>query len=88
MPPTGYRVSVGITPTPLHTRDDNDYTSLMIQNLSGVTVYIGGSDMTTAIYGHALADKGTLSVRVPTSGVLYARVEAATADVNVLAVKG
>ena len=55
---------------------------VMVQNLSAVMVYFGGSAVTTAT-GIEIAPKGTLTLPLGAS-VLYGRVATGTADVRVL----
>lgn len=77
-------VAVGTEPTPL-----GEAESLILQNLSGAVVYIGGPGVTadaTAAGGIELAagDKTPLHVHLPAAGVggdknLYGRVAPGTA---------
>jgi hypothetical protein len=83
---TGGSVTVGTLPTALNARDDRTGMSLLIQNTSDATVYVGGIALTASAYGHAIAPNGTLSVDIPTSSILYAVVASGTKDVRVLAV--
>lgn len=83
-------VSVGTTPTLL----GSTLQSMVIQNLSAVAVFVGGSGVTadtTATGGLQLPASNTTPVQIPpisTAAVadpgLYARVASGTANVAVL----
>lgn len=92
MPYNNAVVSVGTSPTLLCTPGvvpDNE--SVLVQNLSAVIVYIGGSTVTagtTATGGLQLPASNTTPVAVPCTGAaaeaLYAVVASGTANVAVL----
>jgi hypothetical protein len=57
---------------------------LYIQNTSGAVIYLGGSDVTTSLYGWALpATSGTLTVELEYGESLYA-IAASSVNLNVL----
>lgn len=83
-------VTVGTTATPLAPGSDQDgnptYRDLALYNGSGVTVYVGGSGVTTA-NGFPIPASGTLSLDSrDAAGQVYAIVATGTASVNVLEV--
>jgi hypothetical protein len=57
---------------------------LYIQNTSAAVIYLGGSDVTTSVYGWALpATSGSLTVELEYGEVLYA-IAASSVSLNVL----
>jgi hypothetical protein len=57
---------------------------LYIQNTSGAVIYLGGSNVTTSLYGWALpATSGTLTVELEYGESLYA-IAASSVNLNVL----
>lgn len=81
-----YKVTVTTAATPLvdpTTPGGVTIAARVIRNLSGVTVYLGGSDVTAdTTKGWALA-AGADHPDSITNGVIYAIVAAGTADVQV-----
>lgn len=87
----GTSITVGTTATlliPTSFTNQINYNqrgmSLLIQNTSSVTVYIGGSDVTSSVYGYALAPDQSLSVDLDTDEQIYAAVASATQTIRVL----
>jgi len=81
------RVSVGTTATLLESARANDPTgeNVIIQNPdASVTVYIGGTGVTTASYGFALLAGQVLSLPLQRGEAVYGVVAASTLTVNVL----
>lgn len=58
--------------------------SLLIQNTASVIVYIGGSDVTSSIYGYALAANQSLAVDLDADEQIYAAVASGTQTIRVL----
>ena len=88
----GLRITVGTTATLLSSTTPSDpiaYNqkgqSLLIQNPSTtVTVYLGGSNVTSTVYGFALAPQQAISIDLAGGENLYAAVATSTQVVNVL----
>ena len=86
MPVSHSRISVGTEATKL----TNDYDgrsgqTINVQNPSGgVSVYLGGADVTTTDYGYLLGASTSFSVELQTGEKLYAVVASGTQTVNVL----
>lgn len=82
----GAQVTVGTEATAVRflESDAQPGQTLLIQNPNATVVYLGGDDVTTSDYGHALAQDGVLTIDVPAGSVLYA-VAGSEVDVNVLA---
>jgi hypothetical protein len=87
----GTRVTVGTTATLLTPTgftnpisSNQQGISLLVQNPSSVTVFIGGSDVTTTGYGFALAVNQSIAVDLQSDELLYAVVASGTQTVNVL----
>ena len=59
--------------------------SLLVQNpSSSVTVYLGGANVTSSVYGHALAPGTSMTVDLSSGEHLYAAVASGTQLVNVI----
>lgn len=89
----GLQVTVGTTATLLSATSaftdsvayNQNGQSLLVQNPSTtVTVYLGGSNVTSSIYGYSLAPGATMSIDLSQSENLYAAVASGTQSVNVL----
>ena len=87
----GVSVTVGTTATlliPTLFTNQINYNqrgmSLLIQNTSSVTVYIGGSDVTSSLYGYALATNQSLAVDLYADEKIYAAVASGTQTIRVL----
>lgn len=79
-------VSVGTTATAISSAvSDRDGHSVLIQNPSeSVVVYIGGTGVTTASYGVALAGGADISIDLQQGEILFGVVASSTQNVNVL----
>lgn len=78
-------VAVGLAPTALTIQDTGSGPgklgeSVVVQNGTSVTVYLGGSTVTTAS-GFALAAGSTLAVDLADGETIYGVVEATTSSV-------
>ena len=88
----GLRVTVSTTATLLTSTTPSDSVfynqkgqTVLVQNPSStVTVYVGGSDVTSSIYGYSLAPLDILSIDIDSGEGLYAAVATNTQQVNVL----
>jgi hypothetical protein len=86
MPISHSRISVGTSATKL----TNDYDgrsgqTINVQNpADGVSVYLGGADVTTTSYGYLLGPSTSFSVELQYGEKLYAVVASGTQTVNVL----
>lgn len=88
----GVRITVGTSATLLSSVTPSDpilYNqkgqSLLIQNPSTtVTVYLGGSNVTSTTYGFALAPQQAISIDLDGGENLYAAVATSTLIINVL----
>jgi hypothetical protein len=81
-------VTVGTEATDLtsaipDTRDFSKHT-VLLQNNTGVTVYLGGPGVTTSDFGYALAPGVDYSMDLLDGDVLFGVVDAAPVDVHVL----
>ena len=66
---------------------DRDGFAVIVQNPSGgSSVFIGGSTVTSTVYGHALAAGATLEVVLKQGETIYGIVATGTITVNVLRV--
>ena len=81
-------VTVTTTPTPLLTGADADsnaqYREAVIKNTGAVTVYVGGSDVTTAAGFPLAASEGLALSQVMPDSVPYGIVATGTCTVAVL----
>jgi hypothetical protein len=89
----GLSVTVGTTATALSLAsgfsDTVNYNqrgqSVMVQNPSStVSVYIGGSNVTSSVYGHVLAPTQTFTIDLDGGENIYAAVASGTLAVNVI----
>ena len=83
MPIRSSVVSVGVVATLLSVGGSGDLHTVVIRNDSGVTVYVGGDDVTVA-NGFAIATAGSLTLDLANADAIYGIVAAATAAVQVL----
>lgn len=79
-------VSVGTTATSLLTgvTDINENRSIVLTNAGSASVYIGGSDVTTSVYGYELAAGGELAIDLQQGDVPYGVVASGTVTVRAL----
>lgn len=79
-------VSIGTTATTISSAvSDRDGHSVLIQNPSeSVTVFIGGTGVTTTSFGVALAGGADISIDLQQGEILFGIVAASTQNVNVL----
>ena len=88
----GLRVTVSTTATLLTSTTPSDSVlynqkgqTVLVQNPSStVTVYVGGSDVSSSVYGYSLDPLDTFSIDVDGGESLYAAVANNTQQVNVL----
>lgn len=83
MPIIASIVTVGVAATLLSEGGSGDLHTVVVRNDSGVTVYVGGSTVSTAT-GLALATASSLTLDLANADALYGVVAAATAPVQVL----
>lgn len=75
-------VTVTTSATALHAADADPH-SVAVANVGASTVYLGGSDVTTA-NGFPLAAGASVPVGLSPSEILYGRVTSGTVEVRVL----
>lgn len=87
----GLRVTVGTTATLLTPttfadaiKSNQQGISLLVQNPTTTTIFLGGLDVTTTTYGFALAANQSIAVDLSADELLYAVVASGTQTVNVL----
>jgi len=87
----GLRITVGTSATPLTPtlfvdpiKSNQAGISILVQNTSSVTVFLGGADVTTTVYGFALAANQSIAIDLQSDELLYATVASGTQTVNVL----
>jgi len=86
---SGTRPTIATTATIVYTAPANsgkgEMKPVRIQNpVGGQVVYLGGTGVTTALYGYALAVGGEVLVNLDAGETLYGIVAATTQQVNVL----
>jgi len=88
---TGLRITVGTSATLLtpsaftnSISSNQQGISLLVQNPSSVTVFLGGADVTTTTYGFALSANQSIAIDLNSDELLYAVVASSTQTVNVL----
>lgn len=73
------RVTLGTTPTPIPTTALTNRQFVRVQNVSGVTQYIGGADVTTT-NGWQILPYGNETFAIEDTAILYGCVASTTAD--------
>lgn len=80
-------VAVGTTATSLtvgYVTDRDQYGSVLLTNDGAASVYVGGSDVTTSVYGYELAVGGELALDLDPGDVPYGVAASAGQTVRVL----
>lgn len=79
------QVNVGTTATLLSADEGRDGSSVLVQAPSGVTLYVGGSGVTTTT-GFPVPPGQTLSVDLPSFDAIYGVLASGSATASVLRV--
>lgn len=90
---TGLSITVGITATKLS--QDSNFSDSITYNLNGqsiliqnpsttISVYVGGTNVSSSIYGHELLPGQSISIDLSGGEHIYAAVASGTQQVNVI----
>lgn len=81
-----YVKTVGTAPTLLSPSATHSGVEVVVQNNSGADLFLGGSDVSTSVYGFKLATASAISLRLAENEEVYGIVSGSPASINVLTV--